>query len=68
MSVIKKLTSFMKLSTGEGDRIAFTYSTIDTESGKVLSQNEKGNFLIFDEGLSENIKAIEDYINKNQLN
>ena len=68
MSQIKKLTSFMKLSTGEGDRIAFTYSTIDTESGKVLSQNEKGNFLIFDDGLSENIKAIEDYINKNQLN
>lgn len=52
MSMIKKLTSFMKLSTGEGDRIAFTYSTIDTESGKVLSQNEKGNFLIFDEGIS----------------
>ena len=68
MSVIKKITSFMKLSTGEGDRIAFTYSTIDTESGKVLSQNEKGNFLIFDDGLSSNIKAIEDYINKNQLN
>ena len=58
----------MKLSTGEGDRIAFTYSTIDTESGKVLSQNEKGNFLIFDEGLSTNVKAIETYINKNQLN
>lgn len=68
MSQIKKLTSFMKLSTGEGDRIAFTYSTIDTESGKVLSQNEKGNFLIFDEGLAANVKAIEDYINKNQLN
>lgn len=68
MSQIKKLTSFMKLSTGEGDRIAFTYSTIDTESGKVLSQNEKGNFLIFDEGLFANVKAIEDYINKNQLN
>ena len=68
MSMIKKLTSFMKLSTGEGDRIAFTYSTIDTESGKVLSQNEKGNFLIFDEGISANVKVIEDYINKNQLN
>lgn len=68
MSMIKKLTSFMKLSTGEGDRIAFTYSTIDTESGKVLSQNEKENFLIFDEGISANVKAIEDYINKNQLN
>lgn len=68
MSVIKKLTSFMKLSTGEGDRIAFTYSTIDTESGKVISQNEKGNFLIFDDGLLANIKKIEDYINKNQLN
>ena len=68
MSVIKKLTSFMKLSTGEGDRIAFTYSTIDTESGKVLSQNEKGNFLIFFFFFSANVKAIEVYINKNQLN
>ena len=68
MSQIKKLTSFMKLSTGEGDRIAFTYSTIDTDSGKVLSQNEKGNFLIFDEELAGHIKAIENYIEKNQLN
>ena len=68
MSQIKKLTSFMKLSTGEGDRIAFTYSTIDTDSGKVLSQNEKENFLILDDGLAGHVKAIENYIEKNQLN
>lgn len=68
MSQIKKLTSFMKLSTGEGDRIAFTYSIIDTDSGKVLSQNEKENFLILDDGLAVHVKAIENYIEKNQLN
>ena len=48
MSLIKKLTSFMKLSTGEGDRIAFSYSTIDTDSGKIVEQNQRGNFLILD--------------------
>lgn len=68
MSQIKKLTSFMKLSTGEGDRIAFTYSIIDTDGGKVLSQNEKENFLILDDGLAVHVKAIENYIEKNQLN
>ena len=54
MSQIKKLTSFMKLSTGEGDRIAFTYSIIDTDGGKVLSQNEKENFLGFGIGYYSN--------------
>ena len=58
----------MKLSTGEGDRIAFTYSIIDTDGGKVLSQNEKENFLILDDGLAVHVKAIENYIEKNQLN
>ncbi len=68
MSQIKKLTSFMKLSTGEGDRIAFTYSTIDTDSGKVMSQNEKGNFLIFNDELAGHVAEIEKYIKENQLN
>lgn len=47
MSQIKKLTSFMKLSTGEGDRIAFTYSTIDTESGKGFEPERERKFSHF---------------------
>ena len=57
MSQIKRLTSFMKLSTGEGDRIAFSYSTIDTDTGSVVSQNEKGNFIILDQGKQAELGA-----------
>lgn len=64
---MKKLTSFMKLSTGEGDRIAFTYSEIDEGTGQITSQNNKGNFIILDHGVSEHVKAIEEYITENKL-
>lgn len=68
MSMIKKLTSFMKLSTGEGDRIAFSYSLIDTDTGKVVSQNERGNFIILDDDVAAHVAAIEKYIKENKLN
>ena len=42
---MKKLTSFTHLKTGEGDRIAYTYSEIDSE-GNLKSQQNKGNFTI----------------------
>ena len=44
---MKKLTSFTHLTTGEGDRIAFTYSELDS-SGNLISQNNKGNFVAID--------------------
>ena len=67
MSLMKKLTSFMKLQTGEGDRIAFSYSIIDTDSGKIVEQNQRGNFLILDDGVAEHVAAIEKYITDNNL-
>ena len=41
---MKKLTSFTHLITGEGDRVAYTYSEVD-EKGNIKSQNNKGNFI-----------------------
>lgn len=67
MSLIKKLTSFMKLSTGEGDRIAFSYSVIDKDSGKIVEQNQRGNFLILDDDVVAHVAAIEKYIKENKL-
>lgn len=58
----------MKLSTGEGDRIAFSYSLIDTDTGKVVSQNERGNFIILDDDVAAHVAAIEKYIKENKLN
>lgn len=56
---MKRVTSFTHLVTGEGDRIAFTYSEI-SESGEITSQNNKGNFIVID----QNVKSAIDTINQ----
>lgn len=63
---MKKMTSFTHLTTGEGDRIAYTYSEID-EGGNLVSQNNKGNFIVLDEELQVHINEIISYIKKNKL-
>lgn len=63
---MKKLTSFTHLKTGEGDRIAYTFSEVD-EKGNLVSQQNKGNFIVVDETLQWHVQAIADYINTNRL-
>lgn len=63
---MKKVTSFTHLITGEGDRIAYTFSELDS-TGNLVSQNNKGNFVAVDPELVSHINAINDYINKNKL-
>lgn len=63
---MKKITSFTHLVTGEGDRIAYTYSEIDG-SGNLMSQNNKGNFIILDEEVQGHVDAIISYIKANKL-
>jgi hypothetical protein len=63
---MKKLTSFTHLITGEGDRVAFTYSEID-EAGNIASQNNKRNFIVVDDELRAHIDAINDFITQNKL-
>lgn len=63
----KVLTSFMNLNTGEGSRIAYTYSEVDDATGNLISQNNKGNFMVLDEELQGHINAIKEYIKNNKL-
>ena len=63
---MKVVTSFTHLTTGEGNRIAYTYSELDS-TGNLVSQNNKGNFVAVDPELVSHINAINDYINKNKL-
>lgn len=63
---MKKITSFTHHVTAEGDRISFTYSEIDG-SGKLISQNERENFIVIDEELKSHINAINDYIQREKL-
>lgn len=63
---MKVITSFTHLITGEGNRIAYTFSELDS-TGNLVSQNNKGNFVAVDPELVSHINAINDYINKNKL-
>ena len=53
----KILTSFMNLSTGEGSRIAYTYSEV----------NNKGNFLVMNDDVQAHLDAVKKYIRDKYL-
>ena len=53
----EKVTSFTHLVTGEGNRIAYTYSEI-SDTGELKSQNNKGNFIVMDGELATAIQTI----------
>ena len=61
---MKKLTSFTKLTTGEGIRVAFTFSE---DRGRLISQNNKGNFVLVDDEIKAKVNDIERFINDNFL-
>lgn len=63
---MRKLTSFTHLITGEGDRVAYTYSEVD-EKGNIKSQNNKGNFIAIDSELITHIRAIQEFIQEKHL-
>lgn len=54
---MKKITSFTHLVTGEGDRIAFTFSEV-SEEGELISQNNKGNFIVMDDEVKQAVDII----------
>lgn len=60
---MKKVTSFTHLVTGEGDRIAFTFSEI-SDTGELVSQNNKGNFIIVDQSVKNAVDLVNQYINE----
>lgn len=60
---MNKLTSFTAHVTAEGQRISYTYSEID-QTGKLVNQNVRENFIVIDEGLQEHIDEINAYISR----
>lgn len=63
---MKTLTSFTKFNTAEGQRISYTYSEI-SDDGKLISQNNRENFIVVNEELYNAINIIENYIKNNQM-
>lgn len=64
---MKLLTSFTKLTTGEGTRVAYTYSVVDEDTGEVISQNNKGSFIAMNPSVKQNIDAIDNFISEHYL-
>ena len=67
MAKIKQLASFAVLSVNGGDRITYTYDEIDSETGDMISANNKGNFYAVDSTLKGKITQIRNYIQENRL-
>lgn len=63
---MKKITGFAKINTGEGARISYTYSEID-ENGVMISQNNKGSFVVVNDEISQHLNAVEAYIKESFL-
>ena len=60
------LTSFTKFTTGEGERVSFTFSEV-SEKGELVNPNIKGNFIVMSDELLSHLKAVDDYIKENYL-
>ena len=63
---INRLTGVALITTGEGERVSFTYSVLDSE-GNVISANNKSSFVAMNEELQKHIAAIKEYVNINKL-
>lgn len=64
---MKMLSSFMVINTNGGDRVAYTYSVVDPDTGDVIEQNTKESFFVVDEALRGHIDAIRAYIREHKL-
>ena len=64
---MKQLSSFMALNVNGGDRISYTYDTIDADTGDVIDTNTKESFFVTDNTLRAHVEAIRDYIREHKL-
>lgn len=63
----KQLSSFLALNVNGGDRISYTYDTIDPATGDVIDSNTKESFFVVDDGLRAHVEAIRDWLRENKL-
>lgn len=64
---INKITSITSHVSGDGQRLSYTYSVIDGDTGQIISDNNRGNLVILEEmegygDLISHIKGMENYV------
>ena len=57
----------MVLNVNGGDRVSFTYDTIDENTGDMIDTNTEESFFVVDETLRGHINAVRDYIREHKL-
>ena len=65
--MIKRLSSFMVVNVGGGDRISYTYDEIDEDTGNPISQNNKKSFYVVDSDLEASVNEVRTYIREHKL-
>ena len=70
MGEIKRLTSVTLHTTGEGQRLSYTYSLVDSTTRNVVSDNIRKSIAVFgdieeDKEIIEHINAINRYVSNN---
>lgn len=63
---MKQLKSFMIMHINGVDRVSYTYDEYDNDE-KLISSNNKGNFICADSVLKGKITSIKNYITDNKL-
>lgn len=64
---MRQLSSFLVLNVSGGDRVSYTYDTLNDETGEIVGDNSKESFFVVDEQLRSHINAIRAYIRENKL-
>lgn len=64
---MKQLSSFMALNVNGGDRISYTYYTVDDATGDIIDSNTKESFFVVDPELRGHVEGIRDYIREHKL-
>jgi hypothetical protein len=55
---MNKITGIAVLTTAEGKRITYTYSTIDENTGSILQSNSKTSFVVLDAETEDIISSL----------
>lgn len=55
---MKIVTSATVFRDGLGMRLSFTYSEVDDETGKIISDNNRGNRLVTDQAIIADADAV----------
>ena len=65
---MKKVTSITLHTTAEGQRISYTYSEINESTGEIISDNNRGSFLVLEtlanESVLSEISAVKSYVSE----